>query len=123
MKMTSAITGADPFQLSSRNGRPIIGIATPSLSDGGIGADQRVSRSWKSVTSSGLTIISAPQAAGARWWVVATEIGSSVSVAMYVIVAKTDESMKSRNGWSRRITRNELRSGGPAGAYAPPRGM
>ena len=42
---------------------------------------QRVSRSWKTVTSSGLTIISTPQAAGARWCVVVTEIGSSVSVA------------------------------------------
>ena len=50
-------------------------------------------------------------------------IGDPVSVAMYVIVAKTDESMKSRNGVSRTITANDPRSGGPFGAYAPPRGM
>lgn len=44
------------------------------------------------------------------------EIGSSVSVAMYVIVAKTDESRKSRNGPSRAITANDPRAGGSSGA-------
>jgi hypothetical protein len=48
--------------------------------------------------------------------VVVTEIGSSVSVAMYVIVANTDASMKSRNGESLMITANEPRCGGPSGA-------
>ena len=52
-----------------------------------------------------------------------TEIGSSVSVATYVIVANTEATMKSRNGVSRMITANEPRCGGPVGAYAPPRGM
>ena len=66
MKMTSAITGADPFQFRSRNGRPIIGIATPSFTEAGTCDVQRVSRSWNTVTSSGLTIIRMPQAAGAR---------------------------------------------------------
>ena len=65
----------------SRNGTPIIGIATPSFTDDGMRAVQRVSRSWKTVTSSGLTTISTPHAAGARWCVVVAEIGSSVSVA------------------------------------------
>src|SRR4051812_33919334 len=81
-KMTIAITGALPFQLRSRNGSPIIGIAIPSLTEGGMLTVQRVRRNWKSVTKSGLTIISAPHAAGARWCVVVAEIGSSVSVAM-----------------------------------------
>src|SRR4029077_7371158 len=122
-KITNAIVKADPFTFRSRNGTPISGIATPSLSEAGIDTVQRVSLSWKKVTSSGLTIINAPQAAGARWWVVVAEIGSRVSVATYVIVAKTDESMKSKNGESRMITANEPRCGGPSGAYAPPRGM
>ena len=39
------------------------------------------------------------------------------------MVAKTDASMKRRNGESRMITANEPRCGGPSGAYAPPRGM
>src|SRR5205823_9301643 len=96
--ITRAITPAEPFQFSSRNGSPIIGMARPSFTDGGMLDVHIVSRSWKSVTSSGFVIMSKPHAAGARWCVVVTEIGSSVSVAMYVIVAKTDESMKSRNG-------------------------
>ena len=66
MKMTSAITGAVPFQFRSRNGRPIIGIAIPSFRDAGTFAVQRVSRNWNTVTKKGLTIISTPQAAGAR---------------------------------------------------------
>src|SRR4051812_16749741 len=118
-KITKAITGAEPFQLRSRNGTPIIGIATPSFSDAGTCAVQRVRRSWKTVTSSGLTIISTPHAAGARWCVVVTEIGRSVSVAMYVIVANTDASMKSRNGEARANTPNEPRCGGPPGAEGP----
>src|SRR3954464_4971352 len=117
--ITSAITGADPFTLRSRNGTPINGIAMPSLTDAGTAAARRVRRSWKTVTSSGLRIISTPHAAGARWCVVVTEIGSSVSVAMYVIVANTDATMNSRNGESRMITANEPRAGGPSGAYAP----
>src|SRR6478736_51827 len=116
IRITTAITRADPFQFSSRNGTPIIGIASPSFSEAGTFDVQRVSRSWKTVTSSGLTITSTPHAAGARWWVVVTEIGSNVSVATYVMVANTDESMKSRNGWSRTITRKEPRCGGPLGA-------
>ena len=80
--ITSAITGADPFQLSSRNGTPIIGIARPSFNDAGMCATRRVSRSWNTVTKSGFRIISNPHTAGDRWCVVVTEIGSSVSVAM-----------------------------------------
>ena len=66
--------------------------------------------------SSGFSTMTNPHTEGARWWVVVTEIGSNVSVAMYVIVAKTDESMKRRNGDSRTITAKEPRWGGPAGA-------
>src|SRR4051812_11590015 len=90
MKITSAITGALPFTLRSRNGSPIIGIATPSFTADGIPAVHRVNRSWNTVTSSGLTTIRMPQAAGARLCVVVAEIGSGVSVATYVIVANTD---------------------------------
>src|SRR5260221_10923140 len=122
-RITNAITGADPFTFRSRKGTPISGIATPSFAHAGIDAVQRVSRNWNTVTSRGLTIISTPHAAGARWCVVVTEIGSNVSVATYVIVANTDESMKSRNGESRMITLNDPRCGGPSGAYAPRRGM
>src|SRR5579871_6046136 len=92
--ITTAITPAEPFQLSSRNGTPIIGIARPSFTAAGTVTVQRMSRSWSTVTRSGFRIIRKPHAAGARWWVVVAEIGSSVSVAMYVIVANTDESMK-----------------------------
>ena len=79
-------------------------------------AVSRISRIWKSVTEIGFRIIRKPHAAGARWWVVVAEIGRSVSVAMYVIVAKTDASMKRRNGESRRMTPSEPRCGGPEGA-------
>src|SRR5581483_11931813 len=121
--MTSATTGTEPSTFRSRNGTPIIGIARPSFTDAGTRATRRVSRSWKSVTDTGFRIIRNPQAAGARWCVVVTEIGSNVSVATYVAVAKTDETMKSRNVESCAITRKEPRSGGPAGAYRPRRGM
>ena len=103
--ITRAITSAEPLTFRSRNGTPISGIAIPSFIEAGTRAVQRVRRSWKSVTASGLRIIKAPQAAGARWCVVVTEIGSSVSVATYVIVANTEATMKSRNGESRMITR------------------
>src|SRR5258707_15575638 len=79
--ITNPITGADPLTFSSRNGTPISGIATPSFVHAGIDDVQRVSRSWNTVTNNGLRTISTPQAAGARWCVVVTEIGSSVSVA------------------------------------------
>ncbi len=36
IRITSAITGAEPFQFRSRNGTPIIGIARPSFSDAGM---------------------------------------------------------------------------------------
>ena len=64
--ITTATTAADPFQLRSRNGTPIIGIARPSFTEAGMPAVQRVRRSWKSVTESGLRIIRIPHAAGAR---------------------------------------------------------
>jgi hypothetical protein len=64
--MTNAIVKADPFTFSSRNGTPMSGIATASLGAAGTAAVQRVSLSWKSVTSNGLTIINTPHAAGAR---------------------------------------------------------
>src|SRR3954452_13070506 len=116
MTITNAITGADPFAFSSRNGTPIIGIASPSFKDAGTWATRRVRRSWNTVTNSGFRIIKQPHTAGDRWCVVVTEIGRSTAVAIWGIVAKTDASRKSRNGESRRITANESRWGGPFGA-------
>src|SRR5258708_34734541 len=76
-RITNAITGADPFTFRSRNGTPISGIATPSFAHAGIEAVHRVSRSWNTVTSSGLTTISTPHVAGARRCAVGTATGNS----------------------------------------------
>ena len=48
--------------LKSRNGRPMSSIAPKSFGAAGMGADQRMTRIWKNVTSSGLTITRKPQA-------------------------------------------------------------
>ena len=81
IRITSAITrgGAVPVQEQERDAHHRHRDA--ELQRSGHVDVQRVSRSWNTVTSSGLTIIRMPHAAGARWWVVVTEIGSSVSVA------------------------------------------
>src|SRR5881275_1940902 len=118
---TTSTTGTAALSGSSRNGRPISGIATPSFTEPGTPAVQRISRNCTNATSAGFTITSTPQSEGARPYVVTSGIGSSTSYATYVIDARTDEPRKSRNGRSRTITRNEPRCGGSFGAYAPVR--
>ena len=69
--ITSAITGGRAVHVrGAGTARPSSASRPPSFSDDGTHAVQRVSRSWNDVTSSGLTIIRKPHAAGARWCVV-----------------------------------------------------
>src|SRR2546423_2210362 len=100
----------------TRKGKPISGIATASLTDGETCATARVSRSWPRVTNPALMMIRKPQIAGAIPCDVASEIGSKASIETYVIEASTEETTKSRKGWSRRTTAKELRSGADSGA-------
>ena len=55
-KRISITTGRESFTDKSRNGKPISGRPTASLVAGGTDATRSVSRSWKKVTSAGLTI-------------------------------------------------------------------
>ena len=70
IRITSAITGAEPFRSGAGTARPSSASRRRASPTAGCRAVHRVSRSWKTVTSSGLTIISTPQAAGARLCVV-----------------------------------------------------
>src|SRR5581483_7465316 len=82
MNTISTITGSEPSTFINRNGTPISGSATPSLSAGGMLSVQRVTRTWNAVTMIGFTTSAMPQYDAFRWCVVVAEIGSSVSNAM-----------------------------------------
>ena len=122
--ITSAITGAEPLTFRSRNGTPISGIATPSFSEAGTPPSNASGAAGTSVDEQR---VDDHQHAPRRGREVVRrrrrEIGSSVSVAMYVMDAKhrREHEEQERRVADDHAERAALRR--RLGAYAPPRGM
>src|SRR5262245_65843738 len=79
--ITQTNIATEPLQSRNRNEPPMSSIAVTSLRPGAKPADQRVTRNWNSVTSSGLMITMKPQVEGDMPWDLTAEIGSTVSYA------------------------------------------
>src|SRR5581483_5453585 len=77
--ITQTNIASDPLQSRNRNEPPITSIAVTSFGPAGNRADQRVTRSWNSVTRTGLMITMNPQVDGEMPCDLTAEIGSTVS--------------------------------------------
>ena len=84
IRITSTITGAEPFQFRSRNGTPIIGIAMPSFTDGAMSRSPPREPQLEEGDQQRVDDHQSPQAAGARLCVVA-----AVSVIMVIVARMT----------------------------------